>query len=100
MHWRRVQHLVNEFLARWRKEYLNTLQERSKWHNELKNTVEINDVVLIKDERPRNEWNLARVTRLIPDKNLLRTVEIELANKSKLIRPLNKIILLQKYKNI
>ena len=97
-HWRRVQHLVNEFWERWRKEYLNSLQERSKWHNELENAAEINDVVLLKDEKPRNEWSLARVTRLISnEKNLVRTVEIELANKSKLLRPLNKIIILQKY---
>ena len=29
--WRRVQHLVNEFWTRWRKEFLLSLQERQKW---------------------------------------------------------------------
>ncbi|XP_066928973.1 uncharacterized protein [Clytia hemisphaerica] len=96
-YWRRVQHLVNEFWERWRKEYLNSLQERSKWHKELKDAISINDVVLLKDEKPRNEWCLAKVTKLIPGTGLTRTVEIELANKSKLLRPLNKIVLLQKY---
>ena len=30
-HWRRVQHLPDEFWTRWRKEYLLSLQERQKW---------------------------------------------------------------------
>ena len=96
-YWRRVQHLVNEFWERWRKEYLNSLQERCKWQRELKNAIGINDVVLLKEERPRNQWSLAKITKLIPDTGLTRTVEIELANKSRLRRPLNKIVLLQKY---
>ena len=96
-YWRRVQHLVNEFWERWRKEYLNSLQERSKWQKEPKNAISINDVVLLKDEKPRNEWCLAKVTKLIPETGLTRTVEIELSNKSRLLRPLNKIVLLQKY---
>jgi len=51
----------------------------------------------LKDEKPRNEWSLARVTKLISETGLIRTVEVELANKSKLVRPLNKIVLLQRY---
>ena len=35
--WRRVQHMVNEFWTRWRKEYLVTLQERSKWEKKTRN---------------------------------------------------------------
>ena len=96
-YWRRVQHLVNEFWERWRKEYLNSLQERSKWQQELK-AVEINDVVLLKDDKPRNKWDLAKVTKVFPnDEGMVRTVEVELANKSKFIRPMNKLIILQKY---
>ena len=29
--WRRVQYLANEFWSRWRKEFLQNLQTRSKW---------------------------------------------------------------------
>ena len=95
-HWRRVQHLVNEFWERWRKEYLNSLQERSKWQCELK-AVDVNDVVLLKDDRPRNQWDMARVVKTFPNEmGMIRTVEIELANKSKLVRPMNKIVILSK----
>ena len=38
-HWRRVQHLVNEFWSSWRKELLTTLQERSKWNKPRRNFV-------------------------------------------------------------
>ena len=29
--WRRIQHIANEFWSRWKKEYLQSLQERQKW---------------------------------------------------------------------
>ena len=34
-HWRRVQHLSNEFWSRWRKEVLLTLQNRQKWNDKI-----------------------------------------------------------------
>lgn len=59
--WRRVQHLANEFWTRWKKEFLQTLQVRSKWLSPQRN-IRVGDVVLIKDDNlPRNEWRLARV---------------------------------------
>ena len=92
-----MQHVVNEFWQRWRKEYLYSLQARSKWQRRFEN-LELNDVVLLKEEKPRNEWSIARVTKLFPnDDGIVRTVEIELANKVTYVRPVNKLILLQKY---
>ena len=37
--WRRIQYLANEFWSRWRREYLQNLQVRSKWQgeNEMRN---------------------------------------------------------------
>jgi len=46
--WRRVQHLANTFWSRWRREYLTSLQSRSKWQEERRNLRE-GDVVLLKD---------------------------------------------------
>ncbi|XP_038069094.1 uncharacterized protein LOC119738319 [Patiria miniata] len=64
--WRRVQHLVNEFWARWKKEYLHTLQVRQKWTKE-KPEVKVGDVVIIMDDNlPRNQWQLGRVTEVFP----------------------------------
>ena len=31
--WRRIQHVINEFWSRWRKEFLQSLQERKKWQD-------------------------------------------------------------------
>ena len=64
--WRRIQHIVNEFWSRWRKEYLLTLQGRSKWSGEQRN-IQIGDVVLVKDDNVnRNQWELGIVKNFIP----------------------------------
>lgn len=58
--WRRVQYLTNKFWIRWRKEFLNTLQTRSKWTSS-KRDMAVGYVVLIKDENLlRNQWRLGR----------------------------------------
>jgi len=66
-HWRRVQHLANEFWTRWSKEYLQTLQPRQKW-NIPRRDVEVGDVCIIKDEcEPRGQWKLGKVVETYPD---------------------------------
>ena len=52
-HWRRVQHLSNEFWSRWRKEVLLTLQNRQKWNDKIRNC-KTGDIVLVKDDMERN----------------------------------------------
>ena len=63
--WRRVQHLANEFWARWRKEYMLTLQERQKWKR-IRRDSKVGDIVLIKDDDlvGRNQWQLAKVVEV------------------------------------
>ena len=62
--WRRVQFPANEFWAWWRKEFLQTLQARSKWHKAIRN-VSLGDIVLLNDDMvPRCHWSLCEgVTR-------------------------------------
>ena len=58
---RAVQHLVNEFWDRWRKEYLTSLQVRSKWTQENR-CFEANDIILVKDsDMTRNKWPMGRI---------------------------------------
>ena len=45
--WRRTQHIVNEFRARWRKEFFKTLQERKLCRRKRRN-FQKGDVVLLK----------------------------------------------------
>lgn len=63
--WRRLQYLANEFLYRWRREYLCNLQTREKWVTKRRN-LEVRDVVMIQDDNlTRNMWRLGRINKLI-----------------------------------
>ena len=45
--WRCIQHVINEFSSRWRKEFLQLLQER-KWQDKKRN-FQSGDIVLLQD---------------------------------------------------
>ena len=92
--WRVTQHLANSFWSRWRKEYLQLLQPRQKWTEEKKN-LQIDDVVLIKEEGSgRGHWPMARVTEVHrSDDGMVRSVSLQV-KKSVLKRPVHKTILL------
>ena len=107
--WRRVQHLANEFWARWKKEYLLSLQQRQKWTKPRRN-IRKDDVVIMKgdDGFPRNKWQLARITETHQSADgHVRTVKLAIAdstldNKGRRIKPLKvlerpvqKLVLLQ-----
>ena len=54
--WRKAQYLADQFWVRWRKEYLQNLQNRPKWESRERN-LSVGDVVLVKDEDAhRNDW--------------------------------------------
>lgn len=74
---RRVQHLANGFQKRWRREYLQILQERKKW-NKTRRNLDKDDMVIIRDDTlPRCNWKLARVEQPIPSKDgLVRKVRL------------------------
>ena len=94
-YWRRVQHLADEFWTRWRKEFLLTLQNRTKWSTTRRNIM-IGDIVILKEETRRNCWPLARVVKLFPDeKGFVRSVQIWVPrDKSVIHRPCNKLVVL------
>lgn len=106
--WRRVQHLSCEFWDRWRKEFLHSLQERSKWTRPRRN-MQVGDVVIVKDDnKARNRWSLARVIETYPNKadGLVRSVKVAIGDPdisstgkrvhppSVLERPIQKLVLL------
>ena len=105
--WRRVQHLMNEFWSRWKKEFLLSLQTRQKWTRPRKN-LQVNDIVIIKDDvLPRNQWKLCRVIEAQPDQDgLVRKVTLDVGSQnltadgkrsqplSTLERPIQKLVLL------
>ncbi|PFX26877.1 hypothetical protein AWC38_SpisGene8468 [Stylophora pistillata] len=91
--WRRVQYLANLFWTSWKREYLPTLQPRSKW-NSPKQNLAVGDVVLLKDNCPRSVWPMGRVISAESDKKgLIRTVHLK-TQTSQLCRPVDKVVLL------
>ena len=92
--WKRVQYLSNVFWSRWRKEYVQNLQQRVKWNRPRRN-FEKGDLVLIVDDRaPRNDWSMARVIDVHPDSNgQVRSVRVTTATTT-LDRPIDKLVLI------
>ena len=80
--WRRVQHIANEFWSRWRKKYLQSLQERQKWNTRRRNFV-IGDVVLLKTmDVLRNKWPMVKVTATKRDQNgLVRSIYLKIGDR-------------------
>lgn len=93
--WKQVQYLATLFWKRWQREYITTLQLRTKWTDKV-NNVKVGDIVLMVDNRlPRNSWPLARVTEVFPGQDgLVRSVEIK-TNSGVYLRPVQKLCLLE-----
>ncbi|CAB4027867.1 Hypothetical predicted protein, partial [Paramuricea clavata] len=63
-HWRRSQYLADQFWTRWKWEYLQSQQKRTKW-NERQPNLREGDIVIMKEQSPRNQWPLGRVVEAI-----------------------------------
>ena len=62
--WQLLQRLHQDFWNRWQKEYLHSLQQRSKWLTSLE-TPSMGTLVLIKcDNMPPSQWTLGRIISL------------------------------------
>ena len=104
---RRIQHLSNEFWSRWRKEFIQTLQERQKWVKMSRNFC-IGDIVLLKtDLMTQNHWPMCKVIGTnSDDKGVVRSVKLLLGNSANnndkriLERPVTKIVLLLEVEDV
>lgn len=83
--------MQQQFWQRWSHEYLQTLQQRSKWRTREPNTV-VGELVLIIDDRlPPSKWLLGRVTEIFPDRHgHVRRVIVKTATGS-YDRPIHKL---------
>lgn len=97
--WRQTQILADHFWKRWLREYIPALQERQKW-NRIRRNAEVGDIVLLIDHSiPRGKWLLGRVLKTFPGRDgLVRTVEVK-TQSSTLIRPIQKLCLLEETLN-
>ena len=96
--WRRVQYLAEQFWLRWKREFLQNLQVRTKWNERVRNLAK-GDVVLVKDkDLYRNDWSLGRVTESIESEDRkVRKVKVMIfkeGTKKTLLRPISELVLL------
>lgn len=95
--WKNVQVMAEDFWRRWKTEYLHQLQKREKWHEQSRN-IKTGDVVLVKDETPRNEWPVGVVRRTFESQDgLVRKVELTVVKDGKpvlCVRPIADLVLL------
>ena len=104
--WVRVQYLSKCFWQRWRGEVLATLQSRQKWLKPNRN-ISVGDIVLLKDNAPRNVWPLAKVDKVyLSDDGKVRSCRLLVGTShltyqgvrtrkaSYLDRPVNKLVIL------
>lgn len=81
--YRRAQHLVNKFLHRWVKEYLPTINRRSKWYERTR-PLQVGDIVILTDPtQPKAAWHKGRIIKLYPGADgVSRAADVQLADKS------------------
>ena len=93
--WRRVQEPVRHFWNRWLREWLPTLNRRSKWQKEQKD-IQVNDVVLVlAPDTPRGQWSLCRVLEIYPGADGHVRAEKVQSCRNVLMRPITRICLLE-----
>ena len=95
--WKRVQYLADQFWIRWRREYLQSMQTRTKWE-EPKRNLRTGDVVLVKEEGAfRNDWPIGRVSEAIEsDDGQVRKAQVETVRsgaKKTFLRPIKELVL-------
>ncbi|XP_035898309.1 uncharacterized protein LOC118505923 isoform X1 [Anopheles stephensi] len=82
---KRSQYLADRMWERWTKEYLSSINQRSKWFEDQKE-LKIGDLVFVVDGKNRAEWLRGRVVETIKGKdNRVRQADVKLAN-NKIIR--------------
>jgi len=88
--------LVN-FWQKWTRQYLQQLSIRQKWEKKENVTLNVDDIVLLRDETmAASSWNIGRVVELHydNDKNLTKA-KVQLNTKNKVWRHLRQLALLE-----
>ncbi|KAL4096396.1 hypothetical protein QTP88_021358 [Uroleucon formosanum] len=66
-HFLTVTQFTQQLWQRWRRDYLSQLQTRGKWATSTGPEIEVNSVVLLRDDnRPPLQWRIGRVTDVQP----------------------------------
>ncbi|GFU96983.1 DUF5641 domain-containing protein [Trichonephila clavipes] len=78
VNWQKITKIFHLIWKRWSVDYLNSLQQRNKWHFE-KRDAKIGDMVIIKEDNlPSCQWSLGRINNIYPGKDSkVRVVEVK-----------------------
>lgn len=89
--WQLIQRLQQDFWQRWKREYLHTLQQRSKWLNDTDAPI-IGTLVLIKnDNAPPLKWEMGRILQVHPGIDKIVRVATVKVQRGTITRPLVKL---------
>ena len=93
--WATIQDLANRFYERFTREYLPTLQGRSKWFKERPH-LRVGDVVLVMDDdTKRGKWPLGLVVETVESHDgLVRSARVKTGDSVKL-RPADRLVFLE-----
>lgn len=93
--WQLVESIKQGFWKVWHKQYLNTLQCRQKWRDDVPNIC-VGDLVLLKEPNsPPLYWPMARISKVFPgNDNKVRAFEVTAPNRKVYRRSLSGICLL------
>ena len=81
--------LLEDLWKRWQTDYLCALRERFQWSKPNHRRVSINDVVLVKSDRPRLMWKLGKIVKLHPSRGgFIRVVTVR-TSTGEFIRPVS-----------
>ena len=74
-----VQSYSNELWRRFVKEYITSLNKRTKWFRDQRNFEVGNLVLMHQNNIPQSHWPLGRITKVFPsNNNIVRSVEVKL----------------------
>ncbi|XP_029172119.1 uncharacterized protein LOC114941330 [Nylanderia fulva] len=92
--WQLLRQITERFWKHWHADYINTLQQRTKWRK-AKSLIHIGSMVLIQNPLlPPCKWELGRVIHCRPGSDgLIRVVSVKTAN-SEYTRPITKLCVL------
>ncbi|XP_044760794.1 uncharacterized protein LOC123318243 [Coccinella septempunctata] len=86
--WQLIQRLQQDFWQRWKREYLHTLQQRSKWLSDT-DAPTIGTLVLIKnDNAPPLKWEMGRILQVHPGLDKVVRVATFKVQRGTITRPL------------
>lgn len=80
--WRKAQQFAEHFWKQWKSSYLNEITKRQKWEDEKRNTKVGDIVLLVEDDKPRNQWTTGVVEEVHTGSDgLVRRAKVKLSNR-------------------